>query len=106
MIDHGRSYPEERTIIRQDQRPACFYIILSGLAIVTYKRYTDDHIQTLDLLERGCTFGVRMYLDRNSNSGVFFFSLQGKRFDEQYGTEIYGDIENASGIISSLEGCK
>jgi hypothetical protein len=54
------SYPEQRRIVRQDERPACFYIILSGSALVTYKRITDDHIQTLDLLARGCTFGVRI----------------------------------------------
>ncbi len=54
------SYPERRTIVRQDQIPACFYIVLSGSAIVTYKRLTDDHIQTLDIFDRGCTFGVRI----------------------------------------------
>lgn len=54
------SYPENRTIIRQDQRPACFYILLSGSAIINYQRYTDAHVQTLDILDRGCTFGVRV----------------------------------------------
>jgi hypothetical protein len=54
------SYPEGRRIIRQDERPACFYIILSGSAIVSYKRISDDHIETLTILNRGCTFGVRI----------------------------------------------
>ena len=53
------SYLEDRAIIRQDQPPACFYILLSGTAIVTYRRYTDAHVQTVDILDRGCTFGVR-----------------------------------------------
>jgi hypothetical protein len=54
------SYPEQRSIVRQDERPACFYIVLSGLAIVTYKRVTDGNIESLDILNRGCTFGVSL----------------------------------------------
>lgn len=54
------SYPERRTIVRQDERPAYFYIILSGSAIPTYKRPTDGNVETLDVLKRGCTFGVRL----------------------------------------------
>ncbi len=53
------SYPEQRRVVRQGERPACFYIVLSGLAVVTYRRIIDDQIQTLDVLNRGCTFGVR-----------------------------------------------
>lgn len=53
------SYPERRTIVRQGQSPACFYIILSGTALVSYQRITDDHVQTIDILDRGCTFGVK-----------------------------------------------
>ena len=60
MIRFIFSYPERRTIVRQDERPACFYIILSGSAIATYKRLTDDNIETIDVLDRGCTFGVRI----------------------------------------------
>ncbi|CAF4490208.1 unnamed protein product [Rotaria socialis] len=52
-------YPEQRTIIRQGARPACFYIILSGTAILTYRRTADQHIETLDVLRRGCTFGEK-----------------------------------------------
>ncbi|CAF1584923.1 unnamed protein product, partial [Adineta steineri] len=52
-------YTEGRTIIRQGDCAACFYIILSGSACVTYKRITDDHIQIIDILERGCTFGEK-----------------------------------------------
>lgn len=53
------SHQERRTIVRQDERPANFYIILSGSAIPTYKRATDGTIETLDVLKRGSTFGVR-----------------------------------------------
>ena len=53
------SYPEQRTIVRQGERATSFYIILSGSAIPTYKRATDGNIETLDVLNRGCTFGVR-----------------------------------------------
>ncbi|CAF2386113.1 unnamed protein product [Rotaria sp. Silwood2] len=53
------SYPKQRTIVRQGERPACFYIILSGSAIPTYKRATDGNIETLDVLKRGCTFGEK-----------------------------------------------
>ena len=66
------SYPERRAIIRQGDRPACFYIILSGSAIVTYRRLTDEQIQTLDILDRGCTFGV---------SNEMRFSLSKINFD-------------------------
>ncbi|CAF4363920.1 unnamed protein product, partial [Rotaria magnacalcarata] len=52
-------YPEQRAVIRQGARPACFYIILSGTAILTYRRTADDHIETLDVLRRGCTFGEK-----------------------------------------------
>ncbi|UJR09794.1 hypothetical protein I4U23_014020 [Adineta vaga] len=52
-------YAEQRTIIQQGDRSACFYIILSGSALITYKRITDDHIETLDILKRGCTFGEK-----------------------------------------------
>ncbi|CAF1138830.1 unnamed protein product [Rotaria sordida] len=52
-------YPEQRTIVRQGDRPACFYIILSGSAILTYKRVADSHIETLAILHRGCTFGEK-----------------------------------------------
>jgi CRP-like cAMP-binding protein len=55
------SYPERRTIVRQGERAACFYIILSGSAIPTYKRATDGNIETLNVLKRGCTFGVRWF---------------------------------------------
>ncbi|CAF1076276.1 unnamed protein product [Rotaria magnacalcarata] len=62
-------YPEQRAVIRQGARPACFYIILSGTAILTYRRTADDHIETLDVLRRGCTFGdfkaIYMGEDRN-----------------------------------------
>jgi hypothetical protein len=54
------SYSERRTIVRQGDRSACFYIILSGSAFVTYKRIGDDYTETLDILQRGCTFGVRV----------------------------------------------
>ncbi len=57
------SYPEQRTIVRQGERAACFYIILSGSVIPTYKRVTDESIETLDVLKRGCTFGVRNFLN-------------------------------------------
>jgi hypothetical protein len=60
MIRFIFSYPERRRVVRQDERPACFYIILSGSAVASYKRLTDAHIQTIDVLDRGCTFGVRM----------------------------------------------
>ncbi|CAF0938097.1 unnamed protein product [Adineta ricciae] len=50
-------YAEQRTVIRQGDRAACFYMILSGTAMITYKRATDNHTQTLAVLERGCTFG-------------------------------------------------
>lgn len=62
----GISYPEQRTIVRQGERATSFYIILSGSAIPTYKRATDGTIETLDVLKRGCTFGVRDCLSRNS----------------------------------------
>ncbi|CAF3722133.1 unnamed protein product [Adineta steineri] len=52
-------YTEGRTIIRQGDCAACFYIILSGSACVTYKRITDNHIQIIDILDRGCTFGEK-----------------------------------------------
>ncbi|CAF0819266.1 unnamed protein product [Rotaria sordida] len=52
-------YPEQRTIVRQGERPAYFYIILSGSAIPTYKRATDGNVETLDVLKRGCTFGEK-----------------------------------------------
>ncbi|CAF0817015.1 unnamed protein product [Adineta ricciae] len=52
-------YAEQRTIIRQGDRAACFYMILSGTAVITYKRVTDNHTQTLTVLERGCTFGEK-----------------------------------------------
>lgn len=53
------SYPEQRTIVRQGERANSFYVILSGSVIPTYKRATDGNIETLDVLDRGCTFGVR-----------------------------------------------
>ncbi len=53
------SHSDRRTIIRQDERPSYFYIILSGSAIPTYKRESDGSVETLDVLKRGCTFGVR-----------------------------------------------
>lgn len=56
------SYPERRTIVRQGDRSACFYIILSGSAFLTYKRLGDDYSETLDILQRGCTFGVRIWI--------------------------------------------
>ncbi|CAF1289618.1 unnamed protein product [Rotaria sp. Silwood1] len=52
-------YPEQRTIVRQGDRPACFYIILSGSAIITYRRVADSHIETLAILHRGSTFGEK-----------------------------------------------
>jgi CRP-like cAMP-binding protein len=54
------SHQQRQTIVRQDERPANFYIILSGSAIPTYKRATDGTIETLDVLKRGSTFGVRI----------------------------------------------
>ncbi|CAF3648129.1 unnamed protein product [Rotaria sordida] len=54
-----KNYPEQRTIVRQGERPAYFYIILSGSAIPTYKRATDGNVETLDVLKRGCTFGEK-----------------------------------------------
>lgn len=52
-------YPEQRTIIRQGEHSNCFYIVLSGSVIPTYKRATDGTIETLDVLKRGCTFGEK-----------------------------------------------
>ena len=52
------SYPDERTIVRQHDRPACFYIILTGAAMLTYNRVAHGLTETFDLLRRGCTFGV------------------------------------------------
>ncbi len=57
------SYPEQRTIVRQGERSTCFYIVLSGSAIPTYKRATDGSVETLDVLKRGSTFGVRSCRD-------------------------------------------
>jgi hypothetical protein len=65
------SYPERRRVVRQNERPACFYIILSGSAVVTYKRLTDDHIQTIDIFGRGCTFGVRIIFDIKTRIDFF-----------------------------------
>ena len=62
----GFSYPEQRAIVRQGERSTCFYIVLSGSAIPTYKRATDGSIETLDVLKRGSTFGVRHYHDYKS----------------------------------------
>ena len=73
------SYPEQRTIVRQGERPACFYIILSGLAIPTYKRATDGNIETLDVLKRGCTFGVNIFL-HNRNRKILCVHLRKKAY--------------------------
>ena len=54
------SFPELCTIIRQDERAAYYYIVLSGLAIPTYRRDSDGVIETLSGLKRGSTFGVRI----------------------------------------------
>ncbi|CAF3819188.1 unnamed protein product [Adineta steineri] len=56
-------YPEQRTIIRQGERPAYFYIVLSGSAIPTFKRESDGSVETLDVLKRGCTFGDQSLLN-------------------------------------------
>ena len=53
------SFLENRTIVRQDERPAYFYIVLSGSAIPTCRRDTDSNVETLKVLKRGSTFGVR-----------------------------------------------
>ena len=71
------SYPERRTIIRQNDPHACFYIVLSGSAIVSYKRISDDHVQTIDILSRGCTFGVGGGL--SSEKMKLIFLLQRKK---------------------------
>ncbi|CAF4538264.1 unnamed protein product [Rotaria sp. Silwood1] len=64
-------YPEQRTIVRQGERAANFYIILSGSAIPTYKRATDGNIETLDVLKRGCTFGEKgLMMDSTQNFTV------------------------------------
>ncbi|UJR36299.1 hypothetical protein I4U23_029028 [Adineta vaga] len=55
-------FPERRTIIRQDEQPAYFYIILSGLAIPTCKRASDGNVETLDVLKRGSTFAEKSLL--------------------------------------------
>lgn len=85
---------------RQGERPACFYIILSGTAVVTYGRMTDNHIETVDILERGCTFGVR-----NLVLSIFLYSclLQGKRNNDGLTTNFYCYVKDTSGIISSME---
>lgn len=86
------SYPEQRTIVRQGERSTCFYIILSGSAIPTYKRVTDGSIETLDVLKRGCTFGVRY--SHLIKGNCCYFSIKGKRFDGKFDTEFYDDVEN------------
>jgi hypothetical protein len=78
------SYPEQRTIVRQGERSGCFYIILSGSAIPTYKRATDGNIETLDVLKRGCTFGVRKFICYKSIKKkllVFLFKEKGLMTD-------------------------
>ncbi|CAF1200619.1 unnamed protein product [Didymodactylos carnosus] len=50
-------YEQRRTIVRQGERAACFYMILSGVALPTYKRATDGNVETLDTMEKGSTFG-------------------------------------------------
>lgn len=73
MYNEYSSYPEQRTIIRQGERSSCFYIILSGSVIPTYKRATDGTIETLDVLKRGCTFGVKIVLFQSiSNTRIVF----------------------------------
>ncbi len=98
------SYPEQRTVVRQDERPACFYIILSGTAIVTYKRITDDYIHTLDILDRGCTFGVRIWIMIVIIKQINF--IKGKRINDKFRTKIYCYIKNKAWIIGSMERCK
>lgn len=66
-------YPQQRTILRQDDPAACFYVILSGSALISYKRITDGHTHTLDVLERGCTFGV--------GTRIVFCSVRSHPFD-------------------------
>lgn len=66
------SFPERRTIIRQDERPAYFYIVLSGSAIPTYKSDGASSAATLDVLERGSTFGVHISLVQLGNYGSYF----------------------------------
>jgi hypothetical protein len=51
-------HPEHHTIVRQHDQPTCFHIILAGTAIVNYMRIIDGHVETLEILHRGCTFGV------------------------------------------------
>lgn len=99
------SYPEQRTIVRQGERTTCFYIILSGSAIPTYRRVTDGSIETLDVLKRGSTFGVRYSIWLKSIV-VVFFSIEGKRFNDGFYTEFYCDVKNQTWIISLMERCK
>ncbi|CAF1061096.1 unnamed protein product [Adineta ricciae] len=64
-------FPERRTIIRQDERPAYFYIVLSGSAIPTYRSDSDGAVETLPVLKRGSTFGDKSLLyDSKQNSTV------------------------------------
>lgn len=80
---HIFSYPEQRTIVRQGERSACFYIILSGSVIPTYKRALDGNIETLDVLKRGSTFGVRKFLLNTKKEHTmvfcFFFLIHRKK---------------------------
>ncbi|CAM4871450.1 unnamed protein product [Rotaria socialis] len=59
---------DKRTIVRQGERAAYFYIILSGSAIPTYKRAADGNIETLDVLKRGCTFGEKGIMANSTQS--------------------------------------
>ena len=100
------SHQERRTIVRQDERPANFYIILSGSAIPTYKRATDGTIETLDVLKRGSTFGVRTIFPLSSDPSFWFVCSIGKRCNDEFHPKLYDHVQDKTGVVGSLERCK
>lgn len=62
------SFPERRTIVRQNERASYFYIILSGTAIPTCKRGADGSLDTLEFLKRGSTFGEKGLMNDSSQN--------------------------------------
>ena len=93
------SYPEQRTIVRQDERASCFYIILSGSAIPTCKRASNGNLETLDILKRGATFGVRNEVESSFSDR----SPSGERSDEWFNAKLHRHVENTDRIVGSLE---
>jgi hypothetical protein len=56
-------YESERVIICQNHRAECFYMIISGQLVTTYKDIKDRKSNSISLLERGMTFGELPILD-------------------------------------------